>query len=152
MKTFILISLIIGIMSTVFAQKNVSYMNLTEQEVFETVRQWNQAFDQNDPKQYFFYIHENLTIFLASSPYRIDGKMDDIEEFEWSLQSGRTRVSLFQELQPRIHLLSETSALVTYHTSGLYGGEGNESMVYLKETNVLVKENGQWKIMHIHIS
>ena len=121
-------------------------------EVWETVVQWNDQFEQNNPDEYFKYIHEDLSLFIASSPYRIDGKQIDRKEFEWSLKNGRTKVHLFQELQPDIQLLSETSALVTYHNRGVYGVDGNETLVYLKETNVLKKENGQWKIIHIHVS
>ena len=123
-----------------------------EKEVLEAVKVWNQAFDQNDPDSYFNHIHEDLSLFIPSSPYRIDGKTDDREEFKWSLRSGRTRVSLFQELQPKVQILSETSALVTYHTRGLYGSEGQEQIAYLKETDVLIKEENQWKIVHIHVS
>jgi len=123
-----------------------------EAEVIAVIKEWNNAFTQNDPDTYFEYIHEDLTLFIASSPYRIDGKKDDREEFEWSLGKERTRVSLFQELQPKVQMLGETVALVTYHNRGAYGPDGEEQMLYLKETNVLVKENGRWKIIHIHVS
>ena len=113
---------------------------------------WNHSFSNNDSRTYFGYIHEDLTLFIASSPYRIDGKQEDREEFEWSLSKDRTKVHLFQELQPKVQMLSETSAIVTYHNRGAYGPDGEEQIAYLKETNVLVKENGKWKIIHIHVS
>lgn len=127
-------------------------MKELEAEVSTVVKEWNRAFARNDPEPYFGYIHDDLTLFIASSPYRIDGKKDDREEFEWSLEKERTRVSLFQELQMNVQMLSETSALVTYHNRGAYGPDGEEQMIYLKETNVLVKQNDKWEIIHIHVS
>lgn len=155
MKNFFTIIIAAMVATTSFSQQDQLKgltMENNETEILEIVKKWNQSFDQNDPDTYFEYIHEDLTLFIASSPYRIDGKADDREEFEWSLSKGRTRVSLFQELQPKVQLLSSTSALVTYHTRGVYGPEGQEQTVYLKETNVLIKENDQWKIIHIHVS
>lgn len=140
------------LINTAYSQNNISIMNKLQTEVFEAVVEWNMSFNNNDPETYFTFIHNDLSLFVASSPYRIEGKTDDREEFEWSLKNGRTRVSLFQELQPKVQILSMTSALVTYHTRGIYGSEGQEQMIYLKETNVLVKENDEWKIIHIHVS
>jgi ketosteroid isomerase-like protein len=127
-------------------------MDTLQTEVMITVKNWNTAFEQNQPETYFEFIRDDLTLFIPSSPYRIDGKSDDREEFEWSLAKGRTRVSLFQELQPHVQLLNASTAVVTYHNRGAYGPEGQEQITYLKETNVLVKENGSWRIVHIHVS
>lgn len=155
MKTIILILLFCVFLIDADAQTNKLEnikMKQLKAEVLETVKEWNNSFSDNNPDIYFEYIHDDLTLFIASSPYRIDGKKDDREEFEWSLSSERTRVHLFQELQPKVQILSESSAIVTYHNRGVYGSEGEEQVAYLKETNVLVKENGRWKIIHIHVS
>lgn len=122
-----------------------------EQEVLDVVQRWNDSFERNDSKTYFTFIHDDLTLFIPSSPYRIDGKQADKNEFEWSLSKSRTKVHLFQELQPVVQVFGNT-AIVTYHNRGAYGPDGGEQMLYAKETNVLVKENGVWKIVHIHVS
>jgi ketosteroid isomerase-like protein len=44
------------------------------------------------------------------------------------------------------------AAVVTYYSRGSYGSEGKSRTTYLKETDVLAKRNGQWKIVHIHVS
>ena len=151
-KTTLIVFLASVIAEVACGQNHHSNMNTEETEILKTVREWNRSFAQNDPERYFQFIHPELSIFLASSPYRIEGKSIDREEFEWSLNTGKTRVSLFQELQPKVHLLSKNSALVTYHTRGVYGPDGQEQMICLKETNVLVKENDKWLIVHIHVS
>jgi ketosteroid isomerase-like protein len=122
-----------------------------EREVLEVVKAWNDSFSNNDPATYFTYIHDDLTLFIPSSPYRIDGKQDDKDEFEWSLSKSRTKVHFFQELQPIVQVYDNT-AVVTYYNRGAYGPDGNEQIYYFKETNVLVKENDKWKIVHIHVS
>lgn len=122
-----------------------------EQEVLDVVKKWNDTFEQNDPAAYFSFIHPDLTLFIPSSPYRIDCKQDDKNEFEWSLSTSRTKVHFFQELQPVVQIYGNT-AIVTYHNRGAYGPDGTEQIHYLKETNVLVKENGKWSIVHIHVS
>ena len=155
MKTIISALFFCVLLTNLYAQNNQSEnikMNQLKADVLEVIKEWNNSFSNNDPQTYFGYIHEDLTLFIASSPYRIDGKKDDREEFEWSLSKGRTKVHLFQELQPNVQILSENSAIVTYHNRGTYGPEGEEQVAYLKETNVLVKENGKWKIIHIHVS
>lgn len=126
-------------------------MSPEQLEVWSVVRSWNTHFAENRPEKYFPYLHDDITLFIASSPYRIDGLEDDREEFEWSLKAGRTRVAWFQEMQPDVQIHGD-AAVVTYHTRGAYGPEGTEQIIYLKETNVLAKVNGAWRIVHIHVS
>ena len=120
-------------------------------EVLETIKKWNNAFAANDPGTYFQFIHDEITLFLPATPFRVEGKQDDREEFEYSLKKGWTRVGYFQELQPKVQIIGNT-AIVTYHNRGTYGEGDNEKTVNLKETDVLVNENGNWKVIHIHVS
>jgi len=122
-----------------------------EKEVLRTVMEWNKAFEANDPNAYFQFISNDLSLFVPSSPYRIDGKMDDREEFEYSLKKGWTKVGYFQEIQMQAKVYGIT-AVVTYYNRGTYGEGANEKTLYLKETDVLIKESGKWKIIHIHVS
>jgi ketosteroid isomerase-like protein len=138
-------------------QDSLTYKNIkmnennAEKELLSIVKTWNQSFATNNVETYFSFIHPNLTLFIPSSPYRIDGKIIDREEFEWSLKTSRSKVHFFQELQPLVQVFGNT-AIVTYHNRGAYGPDGNEQIAYIKETNVLVKENDEWKIVHIHTS
>jgi ketosteroid isomerase-like protein len=120
-------------------------------EVWNTIQKWNDAFEKNDVETYFSFIHPDLSLFIPQSPYRVDSKDVDIAEFKWSLQSGASKVSLFQELQPAVQVVGDL-AFVTYHNRGVYGPEGQEAMAYLKETDILIKDKNQWKVIHIHVS
>ena len=126
-------------------------MNDAEREVWTVIEGFNRAFAANDPERYFTFIDDDIVVIIPSSPYRIEGIRDDREEFEFSLKAGWTRIGYFQELQPLVQVFGDT-AVVTYYSRGAYGPEGDAKTVYLKETDVLVKKNGKWKIVHIHVS
>lgn len=126
-------------------------MDTQQQEVWQVIRAFNQAFAANDVDAYFAFIDENITVITPSSPYRIEGLAADREGFEHSLRLGSGRVGFFQEMQPRVDVFGET-AVVTYYSRGSFGPQGAEKMAYLKETDVLIKRNGTWKFFHIHVS
>jgi ketosteroid isomerase-like protein len=150
MRHFITIMVFIPLLS--LGQSN-KQQNIEKEliEVLETIQNWNKAFAANDSETYFQFIHDEITLFLPSSPYRVEGKQDDREEFEYSLKKGWTRVGYFQEMQPRVQIFGNT-AIVTYHNRGTYGEGDNEKTANLKETDVLVREGGNWKVIHIHVS
>lgn len=122
-----------------------------EREVLEVIEAFNRAFADNDPDRYFSYIDGNITVLTPPNPYRVEGVPDDREEFEWGIRTGKSRVGYFQEMQPRVQLYGDV-AVVTYFSRGSYGPEGDEVVAYLKETDVLVRREEGWKIVHIHVS
>lgn len=120
-----------------------------EDEVLDVVRAFNDAFAANDPDRYFAFVDREIVVLTPSNPYRVEGITDDREEFEWGLRTRRNRVGYFQELQPSVRVFGDV-AVVTYYSRGSYGPE--ESVAYLKETDVLVRRAGEWKVVHIHVS
>jgi ketosteroid isomerase-like protein len=124
-------------------------MGKREEEVRQTITEWNDHFANNRVKEYFEFLSDDVTLFITTAPYRIEGRKNDQEEFEYSLEQGWTTVGYFQMLQIDIRVYGDT-AVATYHTRGSYGADPH--VVYVKETNVLVYEDGRWKIVHIHVS
>lgn len=122
-----------------------------EQHVWQVVEAFNQAFASNDPEHYFAFIDEEITVLTPSNPYRIEGIADDREEFEWGLKRGSGKVGYFQELQPQVRIYGDV-ALVTYYSRGNYGADPAGKTLYLKETDVLVRRELGWKVVHIHVS
>jgi ketosteroid isomerase-like protein len=122
-----------------------------EREVLEVVREFNRAFAANDVDRYFAFVDEEITVFTPANPYRVEGRADDRAEFEFSLNTGATRIGYFQELQPHVQLFGDT-AVVTYFSRGSYGAAERARVCYLKETDVLVRRDGTWKVVHIHVS
>ena len=121
-----------------------------EAEVWEVIQAFNRAFAANDPDTYFSFVDEDMIVITPSNPYRIEGMADDREGFEHDLHEGGY-VGFFQELQPNVAVFGEV-AIATYYSRGSYGTEGKNKMAYLKETDVLVKKDGTWKIVHVHVS
>lgn len=120
-------------------------------EVWQTVQEFNRAFAANDPERYFKFIDPEIVVLTSGSPYRIEGLAHDRQEFEFGLQEGYSRVGYFQELQPKIQCFGDV-AIVTYYSRGYYGPEGKARTTYLKETDVLVRRETGWKLVHIHVS
>lgn len=121
-----------------------------QREVWETVLQWNDAFEANDADAYFSFVDEEVVVLTPSSPWRIEGRGPDRREFEFAIERGYGEIQFFQELSPRIDVFGDV-AVVTYYSRGLWGREA-EQMSYLKETNVLTKRDDGWKIVHVHVS
>lgn len=120
-------------------------------DALSVVKAFNRAFAANDSERYFGFVGEDITVMTPSNPYRVDGIEDDRAEFEAGLRSGATRVHFFQEMQPKVQLYGDT-AVVTYFSRGRYGSEGSARTAYFKETDVLVRRDGAWKIVHVHVS
>jgi ketosteroid isomerase-like protein len=120
-------------------------------EVWKVIEEWNAAFASNDVEKYFTFIDESITVLTASNPYRVEGKADDRAEFEYGLKKGYSRVGYFEEVAPLVQVYGDV-AIATYFNRGHYGPEGQGQMIYLKETNVLRRENGRWRVIHIHVS
>jgi ketosteroid isomerase-like protein len=123
----------------------------TEAEMLQVVRDFNRAFAQNDVERYFTFIDPEITVFTPSNSYRVEGVAADREEFEFSLKSGATYIGYFQEMQPTVQVYADV-AVVSYYSRGSYGKEERARVLNLKETDVLVKKDGRWKIVHIHVS
>jgi ketosteroid isomerase-like protein len=126
-------------------------MSAVEAEVWRVIEEWNSAFAVNDVDRYFSYLDDSVTVMTASSPYRVEGIHDDRAEFEFGLKRGYSRVSYFEEIAPIVRVFGD-AAVVTYFNRGYYGPEEGGQMIYLKETNVLTRIDGRWRIVHIHVS
>ena len=122
-----------------------------ETEVWEVIQAFNRAFAANDPDIYFSFVDEDVIVITPSNPYRVEGIADDREGFEHGLREGYGCVGYFQAMQPHVAVFGE-AAVVTYFSRGSYGTEGKTKTAYLKETDILVKKDETWKIVHVHVS
>jgi len=119
-------------------------------EVWAVIVEWNRAFAENDPQEYFRHIDDEITVITPGNPYRVEGIVHDRTEFEYALSNGSSRVGYFQMLQPLVRVYGD-AAVVTYYSRGYYGADDGQTR-YFKETNVLSRQSGVWKIVHIHLS
>ncbi len=121
-----------------------------QRAVWQVIVRWNRAFAENDVERYFEFIDQNITVLTPGNPYRVEGIIDDRNEFEFGLSTGRSQVGFFQMMQPLIRVFGDM-AIVTYFSRGYYGSD-NGNILYFKETDVLAVQDGNWKIVHIHLS
>lgn len=127
-----------------------THWSAEQRSVWAVIVDWNDAFAQNDGDAFFAYVHDDITVISPDNPYRVEGIGDDREGYDFELASGRSRVHFFQMMQPLVRVYGDM-AVVTYFSRGYYGPDGG-TIGYFKETDVLVNEDGQWKIIHIHLS
>lgn len=137
--------------SAVHNDLQLAGMTQEEREVWRVVEAWNAAFAANDVEKYFSYIGRDIVVMTPSNPYRVEGLPDDREEFEFGLHKGYSRVGVFQEIAPIVNVYGDV-AVVTYFNRGYYGPEEDGAMAYLKETDILRRADGAWRIVHIHVS
>jgi ketosteroid isomerase-like protein len=137
----------VALMHSEFQQRR---MSAEEAAVWRVVEAWNSAFAANDVERYFSFLDPDIVVLTASNPYRVEGKADDRAEFGFGLERGYSKVAYFEEVAPLVRILGDV-AVVTYFNRGWYGADGGQ-MVYLKETNVLARRDGDWRIVHIHVS
>jgi ketosteroid isomerase-like protein len=93
---------------------------------------------------------EDLSGFHASNPYRMDGRQkiqDALKTFyKYSSPTG------LYKLQPRVQIYGDT-AIVTYHYVETGEAEGGKLYAYDgKQTDVFVKKQGRWSLVHFHSS
>jgi len=123
-----------------------------EREVWQAIEIWNRAFAENDAEAYFQYISDDITVLTPSNPYRVERKPDDREEFAFGIRMAYNKVGIFQEMTALVRVYGDT-AFATYFSRGYYGeASAGGTMAYLKETDVLRRIDGQWKIVHVHVS
>ena len=157
-QSILVLLLAIAAVSNASAADNSTYNKLQtarlsadEAEVWKVIEEWNAAFSDNDVERYFSFIDDDITVITPSNPYRVEGISDDREEFELGIRFGYSRVSLFQEISPMVRVFGDV-AYVSYFNRGYYGPESGGKFSYLKETDVLRRVAGNWKIAHIHVS
>ena len=119
--------------------------------MWKVVEAWNAAFAANDVERYFSFLDPEVVVLTSSNPYRVEGKADDRAEFGFGLERGYSRVGYFEEVAPLVRVIGDV-AVVTYFNRGYYGAGDGGQMVYLKETDVLARQRGEWRIVHIHVS
>ncbi|HKZ79879.1 MAG TPA: DUF4440 domain-containing protein [Pyrinomonadaceae bacterium] len=93
---------------------------------------------------------EDLSGFHASNPYRMDGRQK-IQEALKTFYKYSSPTGLYK-LQPRVQIYGDT-AIVTYHYVETGEAEGGKLYAYEgKQTDVFVKKQGRWSLVHFHSS
>ena len=124
--------------------------NTEEKELLEAENRITTAFLKKDVESFFKDSDERLSAFHASNPYRIDDRQS-IENALKTFNKYSTPTGLYK-VQPRVQLYGDC-AVVTYHFIETGEAEGGKLYAYEgKQTDVFVKKQGKWTLVHFHSS
>ena len=124
--------------------------NRSEKELLDIENRMTSAYLSKDLGAFFQNVDEELSVFHASNPYRIDDRQtvhDALKTFyKYSAATGLYKV------QPRVQIYGD-AAVVTYHFIETGEAEGGKLYAYEgKQTDVFVKQHGKWTLVHFHSS
>jgi ketosteroid isomerase-like protein len=118
---------------------------LTEQQVLDTMKRWQEAFEAGAP-EFFDFFEGDVSLFTLSAPTRVDGREVYQRGFE-PFFLGTRRNS--QILSPEVRLLGNDSAVMTFHNRILINGISTN----IRGTVVFIREaDGNLKCVHMHNS
>ena len=127
-------------------------MTSYESEIQAFVDQFLRAFENLDMSAFIACFSDEATAFFPSPepPLRVSGKADIQCRFEIvfaGIRQSATSGPPFHQLPARdllIQVMNPETALVSFH---LFNAERTA-----RRTLVLVKSDGQWRILHLHAS
>jgi ketosteroid isomerase-like protein len=94
---------------------------------------------------------ENVTHFHPGGPYRLVGRDRLVREFSEAL--SRSEDFIFEMVEPKVQVISDNAAVLTYYISESFTERGTRKNVSEKATEVWVRGTGQaWKMIHGHYS
>lgn len=121
-----------------------------EKELLDVENRITAAYLKKDVETFLVGSDEQLSAFHASNPYRLDDRQS-IENALRTFYKYSTSTGLYK-VQPRVQLYGDC-AVVTYHFIETGEAEGGKLYAYEgKQTDVFVKKQGKWTLVHFHSS
>ena len=121
-----------------------------ERELLDIENRITSAYMNKNLEAFFQDNDEGLSAFHASNPYRIDDRRS-IESALKTFYKYSSPTVLFK-VQPRDQIYGD-AAVVTYHYIETGEAEGGKLYAYEgKQTDVFVKKQGRWTLVHFHSS
>jgi ketosteroid isomerase-like protein len=118
---------------------------LTEEEVANTMKRWQEAFEAGN-ESFFEFFDPRVSLFTVSSPTRVDGREVYRRGFE-HMFLGESRKS--QILSPEVRLIGDDGAVMTFHNRILIRGISTN----IRGTVVFARDaKGELKCVHMHNS
>jgi ketosteroid isomerase-like protein len=121
-----------------------------ERELLDIENRITSAYLSKNLEAFFQDNDEGLSAFHASNPYRIDDRRS-IENALKTFYKYSSPTGLYK-VQPRVQIHGD-AAVVTYHFIETGEAEGGKLYAYEgKQTDVFVKKQGRWTLVHFHSS
>ena len=126
-------------------------MNDTETEILALTRQMLDAMYTADPAVHRAHCTDDMTSFeWYIAPYRIDGVDFHLRLIE---DGGNGTPSRLEMLTPRVQVYGDTAIICYTLLKTTVAADGQPAQFStVNETRVFVKQNGVWKMAHLHKS
>ncbi|MBA2363208.1 MAG: nuclear transport factor 2 family protein [Chloroflexia bacterium] len=123
-----------------------------EAEIWEALHTHLRSVFERDPDTYRATTTEDLSLYeWFISPHRQDGLSFHLFMIEHGAMLGNAASYRYDLLTPRLQVYAD-AAIVTYTLMLSVVAEGTVSHRTHNESRVLVREDGSWRVVHVHKS
>ena len=125
------------------------------QEIKEVINKYCLAIGSQDEKDFKSIFSQKKKCHLISVGALFETVDSIYKDFVIGLiQPAYTKIDLIKDEEPKINFIDENNVIVIfkYHTDCILKKNGEKFGISGLETQVLIKEDGNWKIVHIHYS
>lgn len=145
-----LVSMLLFVLGLAVEQVGTVSQNRPEKDLLDIESRMTSAYLNKDMAAFFQSVDEELSAFHASNPYRLDDRKT-VEDGLKTFYKYSTATGLYK-VQPRVQIVGD-AAVVTYHFIETGEAEGGKLYAYEgKQTDVFVRKNGRWTLIHFHSS
>ena len=124
------------------------------EDINETVNKYCLAVKTQDKEIVYNIFSKNKKCLLISIGTVYEGIDSIYNDFLGLIKKFYSKIELIKDEKLKINFIDEKTAVIIfkYHTDCLLRENGEKFGINGVETQVLIKEEGSWKIVHIHYS
>ena len=124
------------------------------EDINETVNKYCLAVKTQDKDIFYNIFSKNKKCLLISIGTVYEGIDSIYNDFLGLIKKFYSKIELIKDEELKINFIDEKTAVIIfkYHTDCLLRENGEKFGINGVETQVLIKEEGSWKIVHIHYS
>ena len=120
----------------------------------ETVKNYCLAVKTQDKDIVYKIFSKNKKCMLVSIGKVFEGLDSIYKDFLGLIKQLYSKIELIKDEELKINFIDEKSAVIIfkYHTECILRENGKDFGINGVETQLIIKEEGNWKIVHIHYS
>jgi hypothetical protein len=146
-RALFLTTVAVGLMSIMHLEaENVD----KTKEVLETASRFQSAALRNDTQFLNQVFDEKITHFHPGEPYRFEGRERLVNELSTAAASHES--PSFEMLDPKVQFAAPDVAILTYYISEHWTDKGGLRTANEKATEVYVRREKGWTMLHSHYS
>lgn len=126
-------------------------MTHEQQEVFNVVLELNRAWVAKERAGIDSRVTDDIVEVSEYSPYRLEGREEYMRGIDAYI-AGSFRVHSHIERGPLVKLFGDVALVTFYFDQEIQSADSPRLARTGKETHMLRRKSGQWKVFHIHWS